>query len=133
MAVYLMVSAVRETKVYYFTPNELTEQLARDSSFYHTGIKVGGRVVAGTIERASDGRSVSFQITDSSNTHTYRVNYHGTIPDTFTDGVDVIVEGRVNRERVFTASTLLAKCASRYEAVPEGKSADAAGKGKLRG
>jgi len=40
-------------------------------------------------------------------------------PDTFTDGVDVVVEGRLGRDGTFRATTLLAKCASRYENAPE--------------
>ena len=38
---------------------------------------------------------------------------------TFTDGVDVVVEGRLDANGTFQATTLLAKCASRYENAPE--------------
>ena len=51
---------------------------------------------------------------------TYKVDYRGLIPDTFSDSVDVVVEGRLGADGVFHATTLLAKCASRYEAAPEG-------------
>jgi cytochrome c-type biogenesis protein CcmE len=34
--------------------------------------------------------------------------------------VDVVVEGRLGRDGTFRATTLLAKCASRYENAPEG-------------
>ena len=40
-------------------------------------------------------------------------------PDTFTDSVDVVVEGRYNKNGQFVATTLLAKCASRYENAPD--------------
>jgi cytochrome c-type biogenesis protein CcmE len=53
---------------------------------------------------------------------TYKVDYRGIIPDTFSDSVDVVVEGRLGDDGVFHATTLLAKCASRYEAAPEGYS-----------
>ena len=36
-----------------------------------------------------------------------------------TDGVDVVVEGRLGHDGTFRATTLLAKCASRYENAPE--------------
>jgi len=45
--------------------------------------------------------------------------YRGLAPDTFTDSVDVVVEGRMGRDGTFRATTLLAKCASRYESAPE--------------
>jgi cytochrome c-type biogenesis protein CcmE len=47
------------------------------------------------------------------------VVYRGIIPDTFSDSVEVVVEGRLDSNGVFQATTLLAKCASRYEATPE--------------
>ena len=50
---------------------------------------------------------------------TYNVVYRGITPDTFTDGVDVVVEGRLGHDGTFRATTLLAKCASRYENAPE--------------
>lgn len=81
-------------------------------------MKVGARVVAGTVERDSSGKRVAFDMTDGK--ATYRVEYVGLIPDTFSDSVDVVVEGRLGADGVFRATTLLAKCASRYEAAPEG-------------
>ena len=119
-ATYLMASSIDETGMYYLTPNELQAKVVSDPSFYDMGIKVGGRVVKGTIERAPGGREVRFVMTDSSGAARYPVVYRGITPDTFTDEVDVVVEGRLNREGVFEATTLLAKCASRYEAAPEG-------------
>jgi cytochrome c-type biogenesis protein CcmE len=50
---------------------------------------------------------------------TIPVVYHGLAPDTFTDGVDVVVEGRMGQDGTFRATTLLAKCASRYENAPD--------------
>ena len=118
-AAYLMASSIGETGMYYLTPNELQAKTVSDPSFYDTGIKVGGRVVRGTIERSAGGREVRFVMTDSSGTARYPVVYRGIIPDTFTDEVDVVVEGRLGRDGTFQATTLLAKCASRYENAPE--------------
>ena len=117
-ATYLMASSIDETAMYYLTPNELAAKVAVDPSFYDTGIKVGGRVVRGTIERQPGGRAVRFVMADSTGTHRYPVRYRGVIPDTFTDEVDVVVEGRLGRDGTFQATTLLAKCASRYESAP---------------
>ena len=119
-ATYLMASSIDETGMYYLTPNELQAKVVSDPSFYDPGIKVGGRVVKGTIERAPSGREVRFVMTDSSGTARYPVVYRGITPDTFTDEVDVVVEGRLGQDGTFHATTLLAKCASRYESMPEG-------------
>ncbi len=49
------------------------------------------------------------------------VTYRGLVPDTFTDAndIEVMVEGRLGRDGVFRATDVLAKCGSRYEAVPK--------------
>jgi Cytochrome c-type biogenesis protein CcmE len=80
-------------------------------------VKVGARVVPGSIVRAPGGRSMKFEVTDGAKT--FPVSYRGIAPDTFTDGVDVVVEGRMDRDGTFAATTVLAKCASRYENAPE--------------
>jgi cytochrome c-type biogenesis protein CcmE len=116
-ASYLMASSIRSTGTYYLTPSELSGKIAADPTFYNTGVKVGARVVPGSIERAPGGRETRFRMTDG--THTYLVDYRGITPDTFTDSVDVVVEGRLDRNQVFHATTLLAKCASRYENAPD--------------
>lgn len=115
---FLMAGSIRDTGVYFLTPAELQAKVAADPTLRETGVKVGARVVAGSVVRDSGGRQVTFQMTDG--TATYTVDYRGIIPDTFSDSVDVVVEGRLGDDGVFHATTLLAKCASRYEAAPEG-------------
>lgn len=113
---YLMASSIKRTGVYYVTTSELSAHVATDASFHDTGVKLGARVVPGTIVRDPGGKRHEFRVTDG--TTTYPVVYRGIAPDTFTDGVDVVVEGRLGRDGTFHATTLLAKCASRYENVP---------------
>lgn len=116
-ASYLMASSIKDTAVYYLTPGELSAKTVSDPTFFETGVKVGARVVPGSIKREAGGRQVAFAISDGAKT--YNVIYRGITPDTFTDGVDVVVEGRLARDGTFHATTLLAKCASRYENAPE--------------
>lgn len=119
-AATLAFSSTKETAQYFLTPAELAEKVAKDDSFRENGVKVGGRVVKGSIVREPSGRSLTFVMVDTAvQTVTYPVRYRGIAPDTFTDGVDVVVEGRLGADGVFQATTLLAKCASRYENAPE--------------
>ena len=113
---YLMASSIKSTGTYYLTPSELATRVRTDASFHDVGLKMGAKVVKGTIDREPGGREVRFQITDGQ--QVYPVIYKGIIPDTFTDDVDVVVEGRLGRDGTFRATTLLAKCASRYENAP---------------
>ena len=116
---FLMIEGVKQTGVYFLTPTELQQRTLADPSFYDVGIKVGAKVVPGTIVRSPDHRRIDFTISDG--TTTYPVTYTGTVPDTFTDAndIEVVVEGRLQRDGVLHATDVLAKCGSRYEAAPK--------------
>jgi cytochrome c-type biogenesis protein CcmE len=113
---YLMASGIKDTGVYFVTPSELAQKVAADPSIHDVGVRMGARVVTGSISRDVASQTVTFQVTDG--TQTYPVVYRGLAPDTFDDDVDVVVEGRLQPNGTFKATTLLAKCGSRYEAEP---------------
>ena len=126
---WLMASSISDTATYYLTPTELATKVAADPTFHDLGVKVGAKVVPGSIVRDPSGRQVAFRMIDmTGGDQVYPVVYKGIIPDTFTDSVEVVVEGRLGRDGTFHATTLLAKCASRYEAAP-GKPGYAPGEG----
>ena len=116
---FLIAQGVRETGVYFLTPTELSTRVQNDATFHDVGVKVGARVVPGSIRRDAATQQVDFRISDG--VHDYPVTYRGLVPDTFTDAndIEVIVEGRLGRDGVFHATDVLAKCGSRYEAVPK--------------
>ena len=114
---YLMASGIKETGQYFLTPSELSRKVSADPTFYDVGMKVGARVVPGTIQRDVATQTVRFTITDGS--ATYPVVFRGITPDTFTDSVEVVVEGRLQKDGAIHATDVLAKCGSRYEAVPK--------------
>lgn len=117
---YLIAAGVKQTGVYYFTPTELAQRAAQDSSFYDLGVKVGGaNVVPGSVRRDVATQQIDFRISDGR--QEYPVSYRGIVPDTFTDAddIEVIVEGRLGRDGTFHATEVLAKCGSRYEAEEE--------------
>lgn len=117
-ASYLAAKTTTETATYYLTPVELKAKVAADDDFRENGVKVGAKVVPGSIVRAPGGKEVAFKMMDSTGAAVYPVVYRGIIPDTFTDSVDVVVEGRLDDQGTFQATVLLAKCASRYENAP---------------
>jgi cytochrome c-type biogenesis protein CcmE len=113
---FLIAEGVRETGVYFLTPSELAAKTTADSTFYDVGLKMGAKVVPGSIRRDASNRQVDFEVSDG--VKSYPVTYRGLVPDTFTDAndIEVIVEGRLGRDGVFRATEVLAKCGSRYEA-----------------
>ena len=96
---------------YYVTVDEFLEKGAPAGHF-----RVNGKVRPGSIERLEDGRRVLFTVVDPASQATLPVDFSGVIPDTFVDDADVVVEGKRREDGVFQATTLLAKCPSKYEA-----------------
>lgn len=115
----LMFQGVKETGVYFLTPTELAAKASADPTFHNVGVKMGARVVPGSVRRDAATQTVDFQVTDGA--QIYPVTYRGLVPDTFTDAsdIEVVVEGRLGADGVFHATDVLAKCGSRYEATPE--------------
>ena len=48
---YLMASGIKQTGQYFLTPSELAQHVSADPSFYGLGLKVGARVVPGTVSK----------------------------------------------------------------------------------
>lgn len=118
---YLMWTGISDTMVYYLTPAELLARVEADASYHDVGLKVSGRVLAGSHE-AVRGEALfhRFVVTDLDN-EAIRIatEYRGILPDTFVDEVEVVLEGRYRPDGVFEATVVLTKCGSRYEAYPE--------------
>jgi cytochrome c-type biogenesis protein CcmE len=117
---YLIWTGVSETMVYYLTPVELLERVEADPTFHDVGVKVSGQVVKGTYHRVEGEVLHVFTVQDLADpSATFVAEYRNTLPATFTDEVEVVLEGRLRADGVFEATTLLTKCGSRYEAAPE--------------
>ena len=124
---YLIWTGVSETMVYYVTPVELLEKVEADPSFHDVGVKVGRHGRARDRTARVEGELLHvFTVHDlEDESTTFQVEYRDALPDTFTDEVEVVLEGKLRADGVFEATTLLTKCGSRYEAAPE----DLAGEG----
>ena len=115
---------LRKTSQQVISEGEIAEEidlLVIDGDHSYQGVKfdfdrLGAKVVPGSIRRDVATQTIDFEVTDG--TTQIPVSYRGLAPDTFTDDVDieVVVEGRLGTDGVFQATTLLAKCGSRYEA-----------------
>jgi cytochrome c-type biogenesis protein CcmE len=117
---YLMVTGMRDSMIYYHTPAELITRISADPTYKEVGVKVGGRVAPQSVNWDARSLALTFEVFDIEDGVTrFPVAYHGPIPDTFEEGRDVVIEGRLNQAGVFEATTLLTKCGSRYEAVEE--------------
>jgi cytochrome c-type biogenesis protein CcmE len=117
---YLMVTGMRDSMMYYYTPTELIAKVSVDPTIHEMGLKVGGRVMPGTVSYDNRTLDLRFQVADiEGGPGTFPVAFSGPLPETFEEGADVVVEGRFTPEGVFQATTVLTKCGSRYEAGAE--------------
>ncbi|MGA7624586.1 MAG: cytochrome c maturation protein CcmE [Candidatus Acidiferrales bacterium] len=109
-----------QSKTYYHT---ITELSTLQGSSLHQRMRVSGNVQAGSIEHVA-GR-VEFVLTEQG--RNLPVSYIGRdpLPDTFKDGAQALVEGRLQPDNRFEAEAVQAKCASKYEAAPIGTPAGA--------
>lgn len=119
-SVALMITeGIKQTGTYFMTPTQLVDTARTDPHFYNVGLKVSAKVVQGSIKRDNSRRRIDFSVSDGK--ASFPVVYVGSladIPDTFTDAndIDVVVEGKLGREGTFHATSVIAKCGSRYEA-----------------
>lgn len=104
----LIYLGVRGSSMYYMTVAELKTQ---GDAIYGDKIRLGATVADGSIQAGPDGVT-RFVVTDG--TTTLPVSYQGGLPDAFEDGADVVLQGKVTSSG-FEASSLLAKCPSKYE------------------
>src|SRR5271169_4086047 len=102
-----------QSKTYYHT---ITELSTLQGASLHQRMRVSGNVRAGSIDHAA-GR-VDFVLTEQG--RDLPVSYVGRdpLPDTFKDGAQALVEGKMLPDKRFEAEQVQAKCASKYEAVP---------------
>jgi cytochrome c-type biogenesis protein CcmE len=110
----LIYMGVRGSSMYYMTVAELK---AQGEAVYGDKIRLGATVADGSIQTSPDGVT-RFVVTDGADT--LPVSYKGGLPDAFEDGADVVLQGKMTPSGVFEASSLLAKCPSKYEPSAKG-------------
>src|ERR1700723_3947480 len=96
----------------------ITELSTLQGSALHQRMRASGNVRAGSLDHLT-GR-VDFVLTEEGKD--LAVSYVGRdpLPDTFKDGAQALVEGKLRPGNRFVAEQVQAKCASKYEATPDG-------------
>jgi cytochrome c-type biogenesis protein CcmE len=101
-ATLLVLSALRDTIVYFRTPSDVVTQAVKPGQRF----RLGGLVADGSVQRGQ-GTTVSFTITDTDKS--VPVSYTGILPDLFREGQGIIAEGQLDQTGRFIADTVLAK------------------------
>ena len=109
---YLLLSGTTASTVYFLTVPEVQQQWSVLQQASHP-IRVAGQVTADSIQWDVRQLSLAFRIGEGE--ARLPVQYTGVKPDMFQAGVNVIVEGRIGRDGVLVASTLMTSCPSKYQ------------------
>ncbi|MDQ7091669.1 MAG: cytochrome c maturation protein CcmE [Methylococcales bacterium] len=89
-----------------------TSQIASGEAPKNTRMRVGGMVVEGSVERATDSLQVAFKLTDNANQ--LQVVFTGILPDLFREGQGIMAQGTLDEKGVFQANEVLAKHDENY-------------------
>ena len=96
---FLVLSALQDNIVLFFTPSELTPEKTKARQ-----LRIGGLVEEGSVQ--INGLEARFSITDSA--AVVSVLYTGALPDLFREGQGIIAQGRFE-DNIFRAENVLAK------------------------
>ena len=108
LASAVTIYSLRQNMLFFVSPADISEQnlpLGRE-------FRLGGLVVPGSLQRADDGLTMQFTITDGAESVT--VTYDGILPDLFREGKGVIARGELQSQQLFVAHEVLAKHDENY-------------------
>ena len=107
LIVFFILRSLEENVVYFFSPTEIHNK--SDISL-NKKIRVGGLVKEKSVKHKEN--IINFTITDLKNEIV--VSYTGLVPNLFSEGKGVVVEGKLKDKKYFIAETILAKHDENY-------------------
>jgi cytochrome c-type biogenesis protein CcmE len=103
LAITLVLVALDDNLVFFHSPTQIADKKPPPTQ----RLRVGGLVAPGSVEKASDGLTTTFVVTDTR--ANLKVSYRGQLPDLFREGQGVVAEGTLGTDGVFLAREILAK------------------------
>lgn len=122
---YFAFGGLGRSLVYFWTPTEL---LAEGDAAYGTSVRLGGMVEPGSVRWDAATRELRFRLADEAGV--IDVESAGVPPQMFLEAADrgapigAVVEGSLNRERVFQATNLMVKHSEEYRAPQHGEKSE---------
>ncbi len=105
---------LRDNLVFFYSPTEVLEKKLTIKE----KIRLGGMVKLNSLKRTITKNDkdkielIQFEVSDLNNS--IIVTYIGILPDLFKEGQGVVVEGKIESDKTFTASKVLAKHDENY-------------------
>lgn len=123
-AVGLVLYALKNNVSLFFTPTQVFNKEAPQGRHF----RIGGLVEVGSVKRQSDGLTIHFMVTDTTNS--MLVVYKGLLPDLFKEGKGVVAQGKLGADNVFYAEEVLAKHDENYVAPEAARALEQAAKAR---
>jgi len=111
---YFTFQAMQSSWSYYYSVDEFSANISDMNNY---SFRIAGRVKPGSVNRDLQKMKLTFILAGTKTE--IPVLYEGTVPDNFTEDIEVVVEGRLDENKSFKAKTLMTKCESKYKAKVE--------------
>jgi len=111
---YFTFQAMQSSWSYYYSVDEFSANISDMNNY---SFRIAGRVKPGSVNRDLQKMNLTFTLAGTKTE--IPVLYEGTVPDNFTDDIEVVVEGRLDENKSFKAKSLMTKCESKYKAKVE--------------
>jgi cytochrome c-type biogenesis protein CcmE len=106
---YLVYGGIQQGAAYWVTVGELRQRTGAEAA---SRVRLGGTVAPGSVVWDASHQHLRFVVTDGA--ASVPVRYTGIVPDIFAENRQVVVEGALAPDGAFAATTLLAKCPTKY-------------------
>ena len=108
---YFMYQAMQSSWSYYYSVDEFA---GGSDAVKNSSLRLAGKVKPGTVSKDMQQMQLSFVLAGTANE--LPVTYTGVVPDNFAEGIEVVVEGRLEPSGTFNAQMLMTRCESKYRA-----------------
>jgi len=107
IVIFIVLKSLEKNVIYFLSPTEIYQKI---NVSYKEKIRIGGLVKVNSINK--DNTSINFIITDLN--EEIVVSYTGLVPNLFSEGKGVVVEGKLVDKKYFIADKILAKHDENY-------------------
>lgn len=108
---YFMYQAIQSSWSYYYSVDEFVSD---GTKVENHSFRLRGKVKPGSVKR--DIQKMDLKFTLAGVKTEVPIHYAGTVPENFTEDIEVVVEGRLKTTGIFEANSLITRCESKYKA-----------------
>lgn len=108
---YFMYQAIQSSSSYYYSVDDF---VVGSDAVQNSSLRLAGKVKEGSVERDIEKMLLTFTLTGEKTE--IPVSYSKTVPDNFTEGIEVVLDGRLDPSGNFKAEKLMTRCESKYKA-----------------